>query len=214
MGRQTKLLKKKRWGMLGDYYTQDNVLNDEEIELLKSIAEPNQIQAGIGGSEDDKSWIKKGLDKLKRNSTIFWFKSGDNSEADKVIVKVVNTMMEISHNFYGQAIQHVEPIQYTRYGPLHHYGWHMDSGFVVDGDNQVRVISASLELDDPKSYGGGGLEFRDHPKPRPKVKKGTITCFPSLIIHRARPVFWGSRSSLVMWGGFLLNVGQQDAKAE
>ena len=200
--------------MLADYFTRHDIINDEEIELLKSIAEPNQIKAGIGGCEDDKSWLQKINDKFKRNSTIFWFKAGDNSEADEIIVKVVNHMMEISHNIYNQTLHHVEPVQYTRYGPLHHYGWHMDSGFTVDGDQQIRVISASVELDDPKSYGYGGLEFRDHPNPRPKVRKGTITCFPSLIIHRARPVFWGSRSSLVMWGGYLRNAGQQDDTAE
>ena len=196
--------------MLGDYFTRDSILNDEEIKLIKSVAEPNQVRANIGGPSDHKTWYHKINDKLKRNSTIFWFKSGDNSEADEVIIKVVNHLMDISHNFYNQHINHVEPVQFTRYGVLNHYGWHMDSGFADEGDKTSRIISASVELDDPKSYGYGGLEFRDHPNPRPNVRKGTITCFPSLIIHRARPVFWGSRSSLVLWAGKIKNTEQTD----
>ena len=200
--------------MLADYYTRHDVLNDEEIKILKDIAEPRQEPAGIGGPNKEKTWHNKLTDKLKRNSTVFWFRAGENAEADEVVIKVVNALMEISHSFYGHQINHVEPVQYTRYGMFHHYGWHMDSGFQIDGDQTPRLISASVELDDPKSYGYGGLEFRDHPNPRPKVRKGTITCFPSLIIHRARPVFWGSRSSLVLWGSHIHHIGQQNEAVE
>ena len=41
--------------MLADYYTRHDVLNDEEIKILKDIAEPRQEQAGIGGPNKEKN---------------------------------------------------------------------------------------------------------------------------------------------------------------
>ena len=72
--------------MLADYYTRHDVLNDEEIKILKDIAEPRQEQAGIGGPNKEKTWHNKITDKLKRNSTVFWFRAGENAEADEAYV--------------------------------------------------------------------------------------------------------------------------------
>jgi predicted 2-oxoglutarate/Fe(II)-dependent dioxygenase YbiX len=188
--------------MQADYFTRHSVINDEEIKLLKSIAEPYRHKAGVGGSNKEKTWRNKITDKLKRSSTVFWFRQNEHLDADAIIIKAVNHLIDISYNYYGQEINTIEPVQYTKYGILNHYGWHMDSPHQIDEGQTSRLISASVELDDPKSYGYGGLDFRDHPNPRPNVRKGTITCFPSLMIHRARPVLWGTRSSLVLWGGF------------
>ena len=33
-----------------------------------------------------------------------------------------------------------------------------------------------------------------------KPKQGTMTTFPSLMLHRAKPVWWGTRHALVLWG--------------
>ena len=84
-----------------DYYTRHDVLNDEEIKILKDIAEPRQEQAGIGGPNKEKTWRNKITDKLKRNSTVFWFRAGENAEADEVVIKVVNALWIFHTIFMG-----------------------------------------------------------------------------------------------------------------
>ena len=183
--------------MRPDWYTVNETLSDEEADYLIKLAEPKRERAGIGNRKE-KTFFKLISDATVRNSSVFWFRSGENPEADALINRLVTIFMDVSFNYFGARIARVEPVQYTRYGILNHYAYHMDSGN-MDGD-RFRVMSASVELSKPNEYLNGGLEFRDHPNRRPKVSKGTMTCFPSLMIHRARPVFWGTRSSLVLWG--------------
>lgn len=188
--------------MQADYYTLPNVLADAEVRYLTSIAEPNVVRSGIGGRNTEKTLLRKIKDIRKRRSTSYFFIKGRDRDADDILEKVVGRFQYVANTFYGVDLNCIEPIQYTRYGVFNHYGWHMDTAPIVEDGETARLLSASVELCDPNEYLNGGLEFRDHPNRRPNVKKGTMTCFPSLMIHRARPVFWGSRSSLVLWGGY------------
>lgn len=131
--------------------------------------------------------------KLKRRSKIAWILNG--SELQESIDKILEAFCDVSYQFFGKTISSIEPIQFTNYNILDRYGWHIDS--TISGED--RLISASIELSDPKDYIGGGLEFYEHPVRIPERKQGRMVIFPSMMLHRARTVYWGERNSLVLW---------------
>jgi PKHD-type hydroxylase len=97
----------------------------------------------------------------------------------------------------------IEPLahaaQLTRYGVGQRYDWHMDAG---EGATSLRKISIVVELSAPASRRGGGLEvFHGEGRRRNRVplQRGDVACFPSFVVHRARPVQRGTRWSLVFW---------------
>ena len=170
--------------MRPDYVISRGVLTPEECEKIINYCNEGTERARVG----------KGFDYWRRNSKIAWLDSG--SDVDDLVMKCVDNLRHVSSECYDQVIDRVEPVQFTHYGIGMFYNWHMDAG--LSGND--RIISASVELSDPSKYSGGGLKFKDHPKPIPKRETGTMICFPSLLYHKARPVFWGTRSSLVLWG--------------
>lgn len=171
--------------MRPDYMVSPDVLTGEECDRIIKYCCGDMQTARVG----------RGFDFWRRRSKVAWLDQG--SEVDDLVMKCVNALIYVSSEYYDQFINHVEPVQFTHYGIGMYYGWHMDAGINAE---ENRIISASVELSDPSKYWGGGLKFADHPKPVPKRQQGTMISFPSLIVHKARPVFWGTRSSLVLWG--------------
>tara|TARA_X000001036_G_scaffold231174_1_gene216003 strand:+ start:4230 stop:4796 length:567 start_codon:yes stop_codon:yes gene_type:complete len=170
--------------MRPDYVVSRGILTPEECEKIINYCRGGMINARVG----------KGFDYWRRHSKVAWLDSG--SDVDDLVMKCFDQLRHVSSEYYDQVIDRVEPVQFTHYGIGMFYGWHMDAG--MSGNN--RIISASVELSDPSKYLGGGLKFEHHPQPVPKRERGAMICFPSLLYHKARPVFWGARSSLVLWG--------------
>jgi PKHD-type hydroxylase len=65
-----------------------------------------------------------------------------------------------------------------------------------------RKLSMVLQLSDPKDYEGGDLQINTGGviSTVPK-EKGTISFFPSYLLHRVTPTLSGTRISLVTWLG-------------
>ena len=95
-----------------------------------------------------------------------------------------------------------EQIQYTEYHAKDKgkYDWHLDLG---SGWASLRKLSVTINLSDPKDYDGGVLEFDLGGKTTTQApkEKGSITVFPSYLLHRVTPVTRGVRKSLVLWIG-------------
>jgi PKHD-type hydroxylase len=114
-----------------------------------------------------------------------------------------------------------ESNQYTQYGAVQFYDWHIDAGIdtaykpqqiVSSGTNiaqdlltvqgeYVRKLSFSLQLSDPEDYTGGEVQFLDNSRKTffaPK-QRGTLILFDSRTPHRVRKVKSGIRKSLVGW---------------
>ena len=95
----------------------------------------------------------------------------------------------------------IEPFQVTYYPPGGVYEWHQD----WDGNIQpmnTRKISLGVQLSDPDWYTGGNLQFQLPRTEEANIasrKRGSITLFPSFIMHRLSTVVTGERYSLVGW---------------
>lgn len=90
-------------------------------------------------------------------------------------------------------------IQATRYAALgmQHYTWHMDWG---PGPTRNRKITAVVHLSDPAGYSGGRLQLTNGRVPVvADHAPGTVTVFPSFIMHRVTPMSVGVRFSAVAW---------------
>jgi len=167
-----------------DYCVVNNVITKENCDLLIEWSAKNSTRAKVH---------RPGLDLLKRRSAVAWIPNG--SEFQEIIEEILKAFCHVSESMFNHSVDSIEPIQLATYGIGDHYGWHMDAGLT----GEDRVISASVELDDPSSFKGGGLEFQTHPVPIPEKQQGRMIMFPSMLVHRARPIYWGKRRSLVIW---------------
>ena len=75
------------------------------------------------------------------------------------------------------------------------FGWHNDT---PEKKIPRRLVSASLQLSDPKNYEGCDLQLKnfDHDKIK---NQGTVVIFDSRHIHRVTPITQGERYALVVW---------------
>ncbi len=88
-------------------------------------------------------------------------------------------------------------LQFIEYGLGGHYIWHVDVG---PGMNITRKLSFSVQLSAPEAYWGGKLQFLNgYSKRTASNELGSITVFPSFMLHRVKPVLRGARYSLVGW---------------
>lgn len=179
--------------MRPDYYIAPDVVNKDEIDFITKEGMKNLVKAT--------TFATRGTLKIdfKRRTKVAWFHKDKNKDLDKILNRVVDMLFSVSKNFYNQELNNVEPIQFTHYKFLNYYNYHMDSSAWPETPN--RVISATIELTNPKNYIGGGLQFKNHAFPRPKLNSGTMIVFPSLMIHKALPIYFGIRNSLVLWAG-------------
>ena len=97
---------------------------------------------------------------------------------------------------WNYVTSHIEPIQIGHYPVGSHYDWHTDSYNPDEFGNQ-RKLSSVLILSNPEDYEGGLL--RDLDNPIPKLSKGSIVVFPSVLPHRVTEVTAGERFTAVAW---------------
>lgn len=167
----------------------DTGLTAEECALL--------VKYGVASLEAAGTACK---DEGKRQGKVSWFLKGQEPAIDPLIQKAVDAFGFAVESFFAPwHLTAIEPIQYTHYESGDFYGWHYDS--IASTTKRPRHYSASVELSDPDTYKGGGLEFHETiDQPIPERKLGRLIVFPSLLLHRARKVQSGTRSSLVLWG--------------
>ncbi len=75
------------------------------------------------------------------------------------------------------------------------FDWHTDLG---PGQNSTRKLSVLVQLNDPRDYDGGELEYRVADASGAD-DIGALTVFPSYLEYRLRPVTRGERVVLLSW---------------
>lgn len=166
-----------------------NFLTKEECEIIIDYANKKNKQiAGVGDNA---------IDKKTRKNKVVWFGDKDASLAwvyHKIASFVFNeNTKHYKFDLYGLT----ENLQFTIYDTIDdHYKWHYDSGAA-----QVRKLSLSIQLSDPKDYEGCELEFIEDGDKNALKPQGTVILFPSYLAHRVTPLTKGIRYSLVTWVG-------------
>lgn len=107
--------------------------------------------------------------------------------------------LELNRNYFNVEISgFTERIQLARYDGSNQgfYTWHTDFADIAPR----RKLSISVQLSRPEDYEGGDLELLFHETPhKAERSRGSLTVFPSFVLHRVTPVTAGTRWSLVAW---------------
>jgi len=178
--------------MFIDWCWADDVLSTEECEILAKIGKANLEEATTIGNVGPEA----------RQGSVCWFKPGEYPEADPTLEKIVARFTYIVEWYWGYKLKDVKPIQLAFYKPGNFYDWHYDmmcSREHCEDPFMNRHFSATVELTDPDTYEGGGIEFAGCKHNKPDKKQGRLIAFPSFVLHRARKVLAGERLSLVLW---------------
>jgi PKHD-type hydroxylase len=165
----------------------------EVDELVGAIDESKMGQGRIGPRRGEH------LVSSIRSGTVQWIGTHDVSEAifSHLYTLAVVTNREMAWEF---DIRGVAPmIQATRYATdgNQHYSWHMDWGI---GANQRRKIAVVAHLSDESEFDGGNLQLTIGSRPvNANQSRGTVTVFPSFLLHQVTPVERGVRLGAVLW---------------
>lgn len=195
--------------LLNNFYIFDSVLpNNFCDDLIRFGEEKSNIQLALTGDSIPPKTEKdfKNLYK-QRNSSVAWI--DEPWVWNQVQPYIIEANKEAGWNF---DLDHSENAQWTKYSETQHYSWHVDSFPSPYNEPRrrdyglTRKLSATISLEDGDKYEGGDLEFCIHKGINQKIfkvdvarKKGSITVFPSFVLHRVTPVTKGTRYSLVVW---------------
>ena len=171
--------------------------NDEDCENIIKLGKSNCLNNSTMGATSDNAR----LDNSYRSSYNSWI--APNSFSQDLYEKISDLVKSVNESIYQFDINVIEHLQYTEY-PYHrkgHYGAHLDGSDVQAFYGLTRKLTFSIQLSDENSYEGGDLIFHTAglTDKQAKREKGTITFFPSFMMHEVTPVTSGTRYSLVGW---------------
>ena len=152
-------------------------------------------QGGVGfkpGANDNR-------DNRVRTGSVQWV---DQKNLDPAILQHLFTLAMVANREQGWSFEvdgiarHLQATRYADTGKQH-YDWHLDWG---GGRTQFRKITMVVHLSEPGSFGGGVLQVTNGALPMETTPPaGTVTMFPSFLLHRVTPVTSGVRSAAVSW---------------
>jgi len=175
-------------------------LTDSEIDVINDESKNSTFQKAKVYSE---SYDTNANQKNKRDSHIKWIEyKKHNKPLCDVFSKIYSQIIEVNKNNFHFDLTDVESFQYTSYSTGDFYNKHMDVDSEYLVGNTQRKLSFTIQLTDPDEYTGGDVNIYfgadDNYLSASKVK-GSITFFPSYLLHEVKPVTSGQRLSLVGW---------------
>jgi PKHD-type hydroxylase len=195
-------------------YSIDNFLSNEEIDkiidyTIKINYELSEI--GVNSQKKDKKPftsehhikdLNVGDVPRIRSSLIKWIEL--NHDTEWLYKKLILQINRVNQENFDYILKFVENLQFTKYSESNQgfYSKHTDCGDCSKLENfvDVRKLSFSIQLSDPKDYVGGDLVlYKDNKVFNAPKTKGTIIFFQSNILHEIKPVKKGIRYSLVSW---------------
>ena len=165
-----------------------SAFSDDECEKIIEIG--NNLKGEQALLEDGV------IAKNYRDSEISWIIN--SNENVWIFEKLRQIIIDINEKYFGfELYGFYEPIQFTKYqAPSGKYDKHVD----ILHQDFVRKLSITVQLSDPNDYEGGDLLIHNSSRPIFTNKiRGTITAFPSFVLHEVTPVTKGTRYSLVAW---------------
>ena len=134
-----------------------------------------------------------------RRAEVSWL--DDLPEAAWVMDRMMRLVAQANREAFGfDLTEFAESPQVARYGGERkgHFDWHSDIGEGVIA--RQRKLTMVAQLSDPGDYEGGALEvWPSNAVLTAPRDRGTLTFFPSYLLHRVTPVVSGERFSLTQW---------------
>jgi PKHD-type hydroxylase len=114
------------------------------------------------------------------------------------------TAIQANNDFFNIHITKLDYVQLAEYSSEYkgEYKDHHDVFWINKDPIYHRKLSCIIQLTDPNEYEGGEFELIDtnqFPNADDIKQQGTIIYFPSLFLHRAKPVTKGIRHSIAAW---------------
>ena len=178
-------------------YSRENyeaiTFNDEECQQIIDFSKTYYPEAGSVGGGDT------GMVSDIRVVDLYNIPLNDST---KWVFDRISRLSSIANNEYFNydimGITHeLQLLHYQSSGAPGHYDWHMDMG---GGQSSTRKISISCQLSNPSEYTGGELVVNNNGQYiQASTQRGSITCFPSYLMHKVKPMVDGDRWALVVW---------------
>jgi PKHD-type hydroxylase len=127
------------------------------------------------------------------------------SEEMRAIRAIVLKALDRHADFFSITLpRRVFPPRVNRYsGETNAFGAHVDNAIRFTPDTGVRMrtdLSCTLFLNDPKSYDGGELVFREGLGSQAvKLTAGDAIIYPGTTVHEVKPVTRGARIACFFW---------------
>jgi PKHD-type hydroxylase len=176
------------------YY--NNIFNNDEIlEILKiGVDDQRSLKdEAKTGSYNLGEGIK---DVISRKSEISWIRA-DIKENQWIFQKLTDIINLINKEFFQFDLDYIQCLQFTKYYQGQFYKSHTD---MAHHSERFRKLSFTIQLTDPSEYEGGDVNLYTSYEPIIISKeKGTLTVFPSYILHEVQEIKKGERISLVGW---------------
>jgi PKHD-type hydroxylase len=183
-----------RWRLYASFAPEHGGLSSEQVNaLIESYDDASAVPAYLGSSGAHR------IDVSLRSARIRWM---NESDFHQQLLSHLFTLAVVANRNCGWNFElrgMARRLQLTRYSSsnLDHFDWHMDWGA---DDLGIRKISLVVHLSEPSRYKGGGLHLMTGRDPvAVEQQAGTVTVFPSFVLHRATPVVDGERYVLVGW---------------
>ena len=186
-----KAVSKKECDNLLDYCIKNTKLKEASI---------------LNKGESDADDVRTGRTDPSIRITDIAFVEPDGNEDNKVNELAWHFLNEANTRQFNYEIESYQLVQFARYRDGGHYGWHRDvNETAITPNGEMRKLSLTLCLTDPKEYEGGELQFFNGERPIEQriindiQDQGSVIVFDSRDWHRVIPVTKGTRYSIVCW---------------
>lgn len=171
-----------------------NFLTPDECTAIISSGE-NDLQLRAGRTENHQ------VNEHLRKSEIGWL--NPDGEQRWLFERIRECTNAVNADCFRYALIGFEGIQFTKYsykaGQSDFYSSHRDTAVLPGGT--IRKLSFTIQLSDPETYTGGDVVLYNSLIDTVPLNRdaGSISFFPSYLIHEVAPVTKGVRYSLVGW---------------
>lgn len=169
---------------LSPYWLWQNCIPDKVLDVLKTEIDNATLEPGI---------IVAGHKPNVRNSNVVlthgnhWFAG-------------IMSNLAVSSNRaaqWGYDITHCEMLQIAQYEKDQFFDWHIDTDILGLQPEQRKLTTICLLSDPDEDFVGGELEIKHIEMPR--LTRGSVIVFPSILEHRVTPITSGVRYSATSW---------------
>lgn len=188
-----------------EYVWWNDAFTDDELKKIELTCGQEELKDSttIGSINKDQ------VERIRKSKVKFFTRTCDTGW---IFNKFNSVIKDLNETYYNFDLNGYGSFQYTLYDSSvkGKYDWHMDTtlgnsiDYMEPNDRETRKLSMVMLLSEPNvDFCGGEFQLYtggDFDKPMtPDMKKGTIICFPSFLIHRVKPVILGVRKSIVIW---------------